>query len=266
MPACPAPSCAANSASETGSASAPRPIGPARRPSCSASGRPIPRPAADPRSGRADRTRTPRSRRPRPGRRRRAPACVNTGIWRWIRVTPLSVRRAPPVSSNTRSCTILAPKRVAARRSASANSLSSSCEPTTSSQRFHCFQTRYWARPSASIERVGAVWITLARQSCSRRPVVDRAGIEQHGSAIADRVGGLQQRIRGKIGDDEADVAIGERNRRLGRVVAVLEPNFFQGEVLVQELAGGVVVLDREPGAGDAVVLAQAARPATASA
>jgi hypothetical protein len=45
---------------------------------------------------------------------------VKTGIWRWIKVTPLSVRRAPPVSSKVRSWTILAPKRAAARRSASA--------------------------------------------------------------------------------------------------------------------------------------------------
>ena len=29
---------------------------------------------------------------------------------------PLSVRRAPPVSSNTRSCTIFPPKRAADRR------------------------------------------------------------------------------------------------------------------------------------------------------
>ena len=40
-----------------------------------------------------------------------------------------------------------------------------------------------------------------------------------------------------------------------GRIVAVLEPDLFQGEVLIEEFAGGVVVLDRETRAGDAVVL-----------
>ena len=86
------------------------------------------------------------------------------------------------------------------------------------------------------------------------QPVVDRAGVQQHGSAIAQRVGGLQQRVGGKIGDDEA-VAAGERRCRLGDIVTVLEPNLFQREVLIEELAGGVVVLDREARAGDAVVL-----------
>jgi hypothetical protein len=85
--------------------------------------------------------------------------------------------------------------------------------------------------------------------------IVDRAGVEQHGSAIADCVGGLQQRVGGEIGNDEADLAIGERGRRLGCVVAVLQPKLFQGEVLIEELAGGVVVLDRETGARQTVVL-----------
>ena len=86
------------------------------------------------------------------------------------------------------------------------------------------------------------------------QPVVDRAGIEQHGSAIAERVGGLQQRVRGKIGDDEAVMA-GERRCRLGDVVIVLEADLLQREMLIEKLAGGIVVLDRKPRAGDAVIL-----------
>src|SRR5262249_1736503 len=69
----------------------------------------------------------------------------------------LSVLRAPPVSSNTLSWTIRAPNRLAERRSASPKSLSSAWEPTTKSHLRHCFQTRYCARASASIDRVGAV-------------------------------------------------------------------------------------------------------------
>ena len=86
------------------------------------------------------------------------------------------------------------------------------------------------------------------------QPVVDRSGVEQNGSAIAQRVGGLQQRVRRKIGDDEA-VAAGERHRRLGGILAILEPDLFQGKALIEELAGGVVVLDRETRAGNAVIL-----------
>ena len=85
--------------------------------------------------------------------------------------------------------------------------------------------------------------------------IVDRSGIEQNSSAIAHGIGGLQQGIRGKIGDDETDVAIGERNGRLGCVVAVLEPDLLQRVVLIQELAGGAVVLDRETGARNTIVL-----------
>ena len=59
------------------------------------------------------------------------------------------------------------------------------------------------------------------------QPVVDRPGVQQQGSAIAQRVGGLQQRVGGKIGNDEA-VAAGERRRRLGDILALLEPDLFQ--------------------------------------
>ena len=73
-PACPARSCAASSASRNGSGSGPRPIDRGRRPSSSASGPPIPRPAAGPRCDRAGRPRRPRSRRRQRARRRPAPA------------------------------------------------------------------------------------------------------------------------------------------------------------------------------------------------
>ena len=86
------------------------------------------------------------------------------------------------------------------------------------------------------------------------QPVVDRSGVQQHGSALAQRIGGLQQLVRGQVGDDEA-VAAGERRRCLGDIVAVLEPNFFQREMLIEEFSGGVVVLDGKPRARDAVVL-----------
>ena len=43
------------------------------------------------------------------------------------------------------------------------------------------------------------------------QPVVDRAGIEQHGAAIAQRIGDLQQLVRRKIGNDEA-VMLGKRS------------------------------------------------------
>ena len=85
--------------------------------------------------------------------------------------------------------------------------------------------------------------------------IIDRAGIEQCGSPVPEGVGNLQQRVRRQIGNDKTDVSVGERDRRLGCVIAFLESNFFQTEMLIQELAGGVIVLDREPGASHAVVL-----------
>ena len=89
---------------------------------------------------------------------------------------PLNLHAAACPSAGRRRCPRTRAPRRSSRRISSpsagtrrASSLSSGCDPTTSSQRLHCFQIRYCASPSASIERVGAVWITLARQSSSRR-------------------------------------------------------------------------------------------------
>ena len=80
------------------------------------------------------------------------------------------------------------------------------------------------------------------------------AYIQQHGSAITKRVGGLQQRIRREIGNDVA-VAAGEFSRRLGDIVTFLETKLFQGEVLIEEFSGGVVVVDGEARARNAVII-----------
>ena len=49
--------------------------------------------------------------------------------------------------------------------------------------------------------------------------------------------------------------ALGKRCCRLRDVLTILEPDFLQREVLIEELAGGVVVLDGKARAGNAVVL-----------
>src|SRR5262249_37223015 len=95
-----------------------------------------------------------------------------------------------------------------------------------------------------NMDHIGAA-ILLAQ------PIVDRSRIEENGSAIAQCVGSFQQRIRGKIGDDEA-VAASELRRRLAGVVTFLEPELLQKEALIEESAGCVVVLDREACAGNA--------------
>ena len=86
------------------------------------------------------------------------------------------------------------------------------------------------------------------------QPVVDRADVEEEKAARAARIGRLEQRVRRQIGDDERDAAL--RNGRNGGrgIVLVLEPRLLQHEMLVQELAGGVVVVDRQFGAGQAVI------------
>ena len=73
---------------------------------------------------------------------------------------------------------VFAPNRFAARRSAAAKASSSGPVPYTRNQRRHCFQTRYCASASASIDRDGVVCTTFGRQSCSPQPVVTPAGIE----------------------------------------------------------------------------------------
>src|SRR4051794_28169874 len=86
------------------------------------------------------------------------------------------------------------------------------------------------------------------------QPIVDRANVQQHGSTIAKRVGRLQQRVRWQIGNDVA-VAAGKFGRRLYDVVTVLETKLFEAEVLIEESSGGVVVIDGEAGAGNAVIV-----------
>ena len=84
--------------------------------------------------------------------------------------------------------------------------------------------------------------------------VVDGAGIKQNGAAIPQRIGNLQQFVRRQVRDDEA-VMVGERIGRRGDIVALLELHFRQREMLVEKLAGGVVVLDRKQCTGHAVII-----------
>ena len=83
--------------------------------------------------------------------------------------------------------------------------------------------------------------------------VVDRAGVKQNRAAIPQRIGNLEQFVRRQVRDDEA-VMFGERVGCRGNIVALLEPHFGQREMLVEKLAGGVVVLDRKERTGDAVI------------
>src|SRR5207248_1492350 len=48
---------------------------------------------------------------------------------------------------------------------------------------------------------------------------------------------------------------ISKRDSRFGCVLALLEVHLLQGKMLIQKFAGGVIILDREAGAGHAVVL-----------
>ena len=132
--------------------------------------------------------------------------------------------------------------------------MSSGCDPTTRSQRLHCFQIRYCASPSVSIERVGAMWITLARQSSSRRRSSGRAGVEHQRARGARGVGDCEKLCGRKI-DDEKTHAVGEHPcQGCDRIFAWGELGVGDREGLVEEPAGCVVVVHRHARAGDEVI------------
>ena len=83
--------------------------------------------------------------------------------------------------------------------------------------------------------------------------VVCRARIEKE--KIVRRVGCLEQRVGRQIGDDDRYAPTGQRRHCGGRILGLLEPNLLKQELLVEEFAGRVVVLNREPRAGEAVIL-----------
>src|SRR5215210_7314559 len=85
--------------------------------------------------------------------------------------------------------------------------------------------------------------------------IIDRTGIKHYDSPATNCVGSRQQRVGGKVGDDEADILVGQGDGCLGRLLSVIKAKLQQGEMLIEELAGGVVVLDREPRASNAVIL-----------
>ena len=86
------------------------------------------------------------------------------------------------------------------------------------------------------------------------QPVVARADVEEKQAALACGVGGLEQHLRGKVGDDQRDAAIGKLRHRSCGVVPAFEARRLDRERLVEELTGCIVILDRELRTGDAVV------------
>src|SRR6478736_8431968 len=85
--------------------------------------------------------------------------------------------------------------------------------------------------------------------------VVDRTHIEEQQAWCTGRIGRLEQRGRWKISEDKRNSAPRQRRGRGRRIVLVIELHVLEREALVQELAGRVVVVDRELCAGNSVVL-----------
>ena len=161
------------------------------------------RPDADPRCDKADNRRKPRFHPPPPARHRRRRSCVKAGICFCTNVTPLSERRAPPRPRKP------APRRFS-RQTASPNALtprptarSSAWEPSTKNHLRHCFQTRYCASPSASMERVGATWTTLPRHFSSRKTSSLAPMLKISVRAASGEIGDLDQSFGGQVGQDE---------------------------------------------------------------
>ena len=87
------------------------------------------------------------------------------------------------------------------------------------------------------------------------QPVVARAGIEDQRPPVLQRVGERDHRLRARVGNDEGstpfDVLFDLRNQLPD--VAALDD--LERELLLEEPAGRVVVVDGKPRAGNAIVL-----------
>ncbi len=68
------------------------------------------------------------------------------------------------------------------------------------------------------------------------QPIVERAGIEEQKPARPSGVGGLQQRIRRQIGDNERYAAVGEPRNGGRRIVAFLQFHVFEREMLIRRI------------------------------
>ena len=97
------------------------------------------------------------------------------------------------------------------------------------------------------VDHVGAA-VLLAQ------PLVGRSDVEQQQPPLAAGIGRREQGIRGKVGEHEGNVLLGEIRGRGTRIVLAGESHFLKIEMLVEEFSGRIVVLDAEPGSGQAVV------------
>ena len=130
----------------------------------------------------------------------------------------------------------------------------SGCEPLISSQLRHCFQTRYCASPSASIARVGATWMTLARHSSSRSLSSGAETLKSNAPLAFARSLAASRRSGGEIGDDEPRALARRAHRRGGGVIAFVERLRRWPRSLIGEFAGRIVVGDAQQRARERVV------------
>ena len=102
--------------------------------------------------------------------------------------------------------------------------------------------------------RVGAECMTWARQFSSRKLSSGDAVVDDQHALVGNRVGELEQRTGIDVGEHEVRPAGDLRQHVLDEVVGVRLLDHVERELLIEELAGRVVVLDGELGTCDAVV------------
>ena len=85
--------------------------------------------------------------------------------------------------------------------------------------------------------------------------LIRRADVEEHLAAGAPCIGGAQQRIGGEVRQHDRGAPVCERVGSRRRVLAFLEFHLVQREMLIEELAGGIVVINRRLRPRDPIVL-----------
>jgi hypothetical protein len=87
------------------------------------------------------------------------------------------------------------------------------------------------------------------------QPIVGRADVEEENTVRPAGVSRFEQRVRREVGEYERNTARRKCHGRRGGIIARREARVLQREPLVQELAGGVIILDRKPRAGQPIVI-----------
>jgi len=82
------------------------------------------------------------------------------------------------------------------------------------------------------------------------QPIIDRPGIEEQKVALPSDLSHFEQHIGGKVDNEKRDALIGELHNDIGWIGSGFDPCLLQREMLIEKLAGRIVIFKRQTHAG----------------